>query len=107
MFVTYEQFYVATLTFAMGYIFAIIYGVCIFPFDYLKSRVLKAIVSVIICLLFTCVYYYIYVVKKFPDFRIYMPICVVLGFYAERKTLHLPLANSLKKVYNMLDRKRG
>ena len=102
MFVTYEQFFVFALTFALGYTFGVIYGVLVLPLEYLKSIVLKSIVSVIICLLFAFVLYLVFISAEYPNFRLYMPFAVFFGFCLERKNLHLLLALFYKKLYNQL-----
>lgn len=94
------------LTFSLGYAFGVFYGVSILPLEYLKSTVLKAIVSVIICLLFAVLLYLIFIGAEYPNFRLYMPFAVFFGFCVERKTLHLLLALSYKKLYNMFARKK-
>ena len=106
MFVTYEQLFVFALYFAFGYAFGVIYGLLTFPFEYFKSVVFKALVSVILCLLFNILLFCVFVRAGFPNFRLYMPISVIFGFFAERKTLHTVLALFYEKLYNIFARKK-
>ena len=100
MFVTFDQFYVATFIFALGFVFAIILGVFDVP---IRSNIYIAVKNILVFVLFLTVsilYCYLAVKLNFPTFRVYMPIIFFLGLYCEKKTLHLPLAKLYKKLYN-------
>ena len=100
MFITFDQIYVATFIFALGFIFAIILGIFDFSIRNNALIIVKNVLVFLLYLLMAFFYCFLSVKLNFPTFRVYMPIAFFFGLYFERKTLHLPLAKLYKKLYN-------
>ena len=104
--VTFDQFFVFTALFSLGFIFGMVYFFIISPFEKKKSFYLKNIVSIILFIILFLVYQTLSVYYKFPNFRWYMPCSILLGFIVYYKTFRVMLAKLLIKVYNILISKR-
>ena len=100
MFITFDQFYVATFIFALGFLFSIVLGFFDFSMRNNALIIIKNVLVFLLYLLVAVLYCFLSIKLNFPTFRIYMPIAFFLGLYLERKTLHLPLAKLYKKLYN-------
>ena len=100
MFVTYDQFYVATFLFALGFIFSAVLGVFDIPVQNKALLIVKNVIIFLLFIIISVIYCILSVKLNFPSFRIYMPILFFLGLYSERKTLRLVLAKLYKKLYN-------
>lgn len=106
MFITFDQFYVATFIFALGFVFSFFLSFFDIP---VRNKFLIIIKNVFVFILFLAVslfYCFLSVKLNFPNFRLYMPIMFFLGLYLERKTLRLLLAKSYKKLYNIFKVKK-
>ena len=100
MFITFDQIYVATFIFALGFIFSIILGFFDFPIQKKAFVIIKNLLIFLLYLIFALLYCFLSIKLNFPTFRVYMPIAFFLGLYTEWKTFRLPLANLYKKLYN-------
>jgi len=100
--VTIDQFFVFSALFSLGFLFGIIYTIIILPFEIKKSVLLKNIVNILLFLILSILFIIIYNALKMPNFRVYMFISVLLGFFVCYKTFRVMLAKLLIKVYNKI-----
>lgn len=102
MFVTENQFFIFISCVAFGGVS----GVAFTVFDcfkfFLKNPIFRIFPDAVAFLAVTVGYVFYSYYLRFPDFRIYMPIGVLVGIFLYMKSLRLLLAYLLKTVYNKL-----
>lgn len=105
MFVTSGQFYVFVACVCFGGCTSILFSISALIKNYIANRLIKIILDVI-CFLFVGVLYVLYShALKFPNFRLYMIVGVLLGIFSYLKSFHILLAKMAKKFYNIIDKK--
>ncbi len=104
MFVTSNQFYVLCACLSFGVLSGVFYQIIIFIKSKL-NKIIKIVVDVVIFLLFAFLFIIYAYFFKFPNFRIYMPLCVFLGMYLSSKSFGIILAKIIDWVYNIIRKK--
>ena len=99
MFVTKSQIFIATFLFGAGFFSGAIFNILYFFINKISCKILRFIFQFLPCILLAFIYCFCYFWARLPDFAPYMPVVFLIGCLVERKTLHLPLANCLKKLY--------
>lgn len=102
MFITKNQFYIATACIAFGFVFAIILGIFSVVKFFIKDRIIKAILDVVLFVIMAVMFRVYAFMLNFPNVRLYMFLCVFIGILAYFKSLHILLAKNMKKFYNIL-----
>ncbi len=102
MFITKSQIFVATFLFGSGYLCGVFFNLIYVFINRIRWKVLRIILQFIPCIFLTIAYFICYFIAKLPNYAIYMPIVFLLGCLVERKTLHIPLAYYIKKLYNIV-----
>ncbi len=101
MFVSSGQFYVFIACVAFGGGVGVIFSIS----SLIKVKISNVIIRVVpdfIAFLIISVLYVLYAHKLyFPNFRLYMPIGVIVGIIIYFKSFHILLANCVKKLYNL------
>ena len=100
MFVTSNQFYVLIACVAYGGVSGVLLTLTSPLKSLIKSRLVKAIVDFFCFVIITFGYVVYSFSLKFPSFRVYMPISVILGIILYMKSFNILLAKLFKKLYN-------
>ncbi len=95
MFASSGQLYYAVISFAVGGIAGILHA--FFP----KRGVLAVSADVLFFCCFTVLFLYAEYRFRFPDFRPYMGVCALCGFFLIRKILSQSVALRKKMWYNI------
>ena len=105
MFVSENQFFVFIACLSFGVSFGFLFSIS----KLIKSRIPNVFFRILPDLVFFLLLSVIYALyshyMKFPNFRAYMIVGVVLGILIYLKSLHILLAKYLKIAYNILGRK--
>lgn len=106
MFVSANQFYVFFACLSIGALCGILYSIFSLIKYFVHNNYLRVILDVVFYLLSFCVYLFLGYNLHFPSLRIYMIVGFFVGLFLYAKSLHIILANSLKKLYNKIKNKR-
>lgn len=101
------QFYQFLLAITIGLATGLLYeanALCRFFF---KNRVVILVVDIAFFLLFGVCYIFFATVYFLPDFRLYLAIGCLLGFFLYYKSLHKIVAFSAKKCYTKYKSLKG
>lgn len=107
MFVTANQLFVFFSYLSFGTCFGVFITLVLLIKEKISNNVIKGVVEIayFILLSFGCVLYSFLI--KMPNLRVYMIVAVLLGNYLYIKSFHYILAKSVKRVYNVLVRRKS
>ncbi len=102
MYVSANQFYVFLACFSIGGFCGIYYSIFALIKHYIDNNVLRSVLDVILYLVCFCTFSCLGYILHFPSLRIFMLVGFFLGLFVYVKSLHIILANSIKKLYNKI-----
>lgn len=105
MFVSENQFFVFIACLSFGVSFGFLFSISKLIKSRISSVFLRILPDLVVFLLLSVAYVLYSHYLKFPNFRLYMIIGIVLGILIYLKSLHILLAKYLKMSYNILSRK--
>ncbi len=101
MFVTSTQIYVFIASIAFGGFCGVLFSISEL-FKNFFNNVFLRIIPDLIAFIITAFLYILYAsLLKFPNFRLYMPLGVILGIFIYLKSFHILLAKYVKITYNI------
>lgn len=105
MFVSSNQLYYFCACITFGVFFGVFYSIFKVFFVKLQYK-LVVFLDILMYLLFVILFTIFAYAMKFPSFRIYMPLGVLLGKFLYSISFEIILAKLVKKGYNILKRKK-
>ena len=106
MFVTASQIYVFITCVALGGVFGALLSISCSIKNFIKNICLKAIPDFVVFVLCDVIYAFVSYNMKFPNVRIYMFLGIFVGIITYLKSFHILLAKIIKKIYNIIKRKK-
>lgn len=106
MFVTASQIYVFIACVALGGFFGALLSISCSIKYFIKNIYLKALPDFIVFSLCALIYAILSYNMKFPNVRMYMFLGIFVGIVTYLKSFHILLAKIIKKIYNIIKRKK-
>jgi len=102
MFVTSGQFFVFMACLAFGGCVGVLFSLLKAIKFLIKIRFLGVVLDVFFFIISSFIYVGFSYALKFPNFRVYMVVGVILGIFLYFKSFYLLLAKMSKKIYNII-----
>lgn len=106
MFVTANQLFVFLSCLSFGACFGVFRTLVIIIKEKISNKEIKGVVEIVYFILLSFGYVLYSFLVKMPNLRVYMIVAVLLGNYLYIKSFHYILAKSVKRVYNVLVRRK-
>ncbi|MBQ7339997.1 MAG: hypothetical protein IJW43_03995 [Clostridia bacterium] len=106
MFVTANQLYVFLSCLSFGACFGVFRTLAILIKEKTSKNAIKGVVEITYFILLSFGFVLYSYIVKMPNLRVYMIVGVLLGNFLYVKSFHYILAKSIKRVYNILERRK-
>ena len=107
MFVTANQLYVFLSCLSFGACFGVFRTLTILIKERTSNNIIKGVVEIAYFILLSFGFVLYSFLVKMPNLRAYMIVGVLLGNFLYVKSFHYILAKSVKRVYNVLVRRKS
>ena len=104
MFVSSGQFYVFLACIGLGGLSGVIFSLFL-PLRIVLNSFCRIIVDVISFCIVSVLFVWVSYLLRFPSFRLYMPIGVLIGLFIYAESFNIILAKIIKKLYNIINKK--
>ncbi len=104
MFLTLSQPRIIVICVGIGVLSGVIYDILYFFTEYFNNKIVNFLKDIIYFILTSFLFTSVSSLANLGNFRVYMALCVLLGWFLYMKSFHKIIAKTYIKVYNVINK---